>query len=206
MPPDARCRISVLASRIQEKSRLPQSRASAEFALTEQFEPNTNCMTRADETLAVLEKWIAPHPFCRGLSSSHLRRLAECAMAVEYGPGQVILSEGELANRFYLILKGRIALETELRDGTTSIVEVIESGGVLGWSWLFPPFYWTFTARALESTRAVFFYGTRLREQAELDHEFGYHLLKRTAEVVVDRLRATRRRLIEAPLAPEDPR
>jgi len=36
--------------------------------------------------------------------------------------------------------------------------------------------------------KAIFFYGTRLREQCEQDPAFGYELMKRTAEVVIKRL------------------
>jgi hypothetical protein len=49
----------------------------------------------------------------------------------------------------------------------------------------------------LEPTRTIFFYGTRLREHCDEDHELGYHLTKRVAEVLIRRLEATRCRLIE---------
>ena len=49
----------------------------------------------------------------------------------------------------------------------------------LGWSWLFPPYAWHFTARALEETDAIFFYGTILREYCEKDHSLGFELFKR---------------------------
>ena len=69
---------------------------------------------------------------------------------------------------------------------------------MLGWSWLFPPYYWHFDARALEPTTAIFFYGTRLREQCEQDHDFGYEIMKRMTQVVIQRLQATRKQLLKA--------
>jgi hypothetical protein len=50
----------------------------------------------------------------------------------------------------------------------------------------------------VEPTEAVFFYGTRLREQCEDDHDLGYELMKRMASVIIHRLQATRRHLLEA--------
>ena len=62
---------------------------------------------------------------------------------------------------------------------------------------MFPPYVWHFTARAIEPTKAIFFYATHLREQCEENHEFGYQLMKRIADVVVQNLNATQQRLLE---------
>ena len=72
----------------------------------------------------------------------------------------------------------------------------MEAGEVCGWSWLFPPYHWHFDARAVEPTEAIFFYGTRLREQCENDHDLGYELMKRMASVIIRRLQTTRRHLL----------
>ena len=119
-------------------------------------------------------------------------------MLSEFAEDQLIFSERDPANRFYLIQSGRVALESHVRDSGTVLIQTIGPGDVLGWSWLFPPYYWHFDARALEATKAIFFYGTRLREQCEQDHDLGYELMRRTAEVVVARLQATRRQLLNA--------
>ena len=71
---------------------------------------------------------------------------------------------------------------------------------MLGWTWLFPPYYWHFDARAVEPTLAIFFYGTRLREKSEVDAELGYELMKRMVAVIIRRLQATRRQLLDAKL------
>jgi len=54
-----------------------------------------------------------------------------------------------------------------------------------------------FSAWAIDPTRAIFFYGTRLREQCETNHELGYQLMKRIAQVVIQNLNATQQRLLE---------
>lgn len=147
--------------------------------------------------MQAIEPIIADHPFLRGLSPEHLEILADCAMQTQFEPNQMIFHEGEVANRFYLILEGKVALESSARDGGAVSIETIGPAEVLGWSWLFPPYYWHFDARAVEPTRAIFFYGTRLRERCEDDHDLGYELIKRTAQVLMQRLQATRRQLLE---------
>jgi CRP/FNR family transcriptional regulator, cyclic AMP receptor protein len=101
---------------------------------------------------------IAAIPFLRGLNDRHIRVLADCACRTHFDEDQIIFHQGETANRFYLIEEGTIQLEAALKSGERRIVAGnIQSGGVLGWSWLFEPYQWQFTARALTQTRALFF-------------------------------------------------
>ena len=143
-----------------------------------------------------LDDIIASHPFLKGLSPHQCRLLRDCAMFTHFAPGQLLLREGDPADRFYLILRGSVTLESHsMKNGVTPI-QTIGAGEVLGWSWLFPPYFWHFDARATEATQAVFFYGSPLREECECDHDLGYELIKRMAEVMMQRLQATRRRLL----------
>jgi CRP-like cAMP-binding protein len=151
-----------------------------------------------DEASAVraVESVIAEHAFLRGLKPEHLRLLADNAMRMEYAADELIFREGDPANRFYLIEHGKVSLESRGRDEPPVCIQVIGPGDVLGWSWLFPPYYWHFDARAVEPTTALFLYGTRLRDQCEQDHEFGYELMKRMTAIVIQRLQAARKQLI----------
>src|SRR5690606_10003881 len=126
------------------------------------------------------------------LSETHLQTMADSAMLKEFAKEEMIFCEGDLANRFYLIRDGEVALESRARGAPSRIVQHIEAGSVLGWSWLFPPYSWNFDARATKPTKAIFFYGTRLREQCEADPALGYELMKRMAEIVIERLQGTR--------------
>lgn len=118
-------------------------------------------------------------------------------MEMQFAPGQVIFQEGSPANRFYLILEGKVGLETALEERGIIPIQTLGPGDDVGWSWLFPPYSLHLSARALEPTRTIFFYGTRLRKQCEQDHDLGYQLMQRIAEVVVKHLQATQQRLME---------
>jgi len=142
-------------------------------------------------------KIIAGHPFLTGLSPHQCRILTDCAMFTTFEPGEMIFREGDPANRFYLIRNGRIALESRTGTGRATVIQTVGSGEIMGWSWMFPPYYWHFDARAVEPTEAIFFYGTPLRTECESDHELGYELLKRMAEVMMRRLQATRQQLLK---------
>jgi CRP/FNR family cyclic AMP-dependent transcriptional regulator len=142
---------------------------------------------------------LAEQPFLKGLSEPMLKILAKEAMPVKFKAGEEIFNEGGPANRFYLIGSGQVELEAPIDRGRRQLpIEAIGPGSVLGWSWLFPPYCWHFDAHAITPVEAIFFYGTRLREECETNHELGYELMKRVNEVVVKRLQATRRRMVEA--------
>ena len=140
---------------------------------------------------------IAKQPFLKGLNSQQLQQLAGSALEMKFETGTTIFEEGSPANRFYLILTGRVELSSEMEDRNVIPIQTLGPGDDLGWSWLFPPYAMHFMARALEPTTAIFFYGTRLREQCEQDHELGYQLMKRIAEVATQSLGATQRRLMQ---------
>jgi len=144
---------------------------------------------------------LAAQSFLKGLSAPHLELLAKNAMPAEFRTDELIFKEGSSANRFYILLSGEVMLESPCpkcddERGTVPI-ETIGAGSVLGWSWLFSPYYSHFNARALSPVKAIFFYGTRLREQCERDHDLGYELMKRAAAIFIERLQATREKLSE---------
>jgi CRP-like cAMP-binding protein len=139
---------------------------------------------------------VALHPFLAGMNPRQLAPLTDCAIPVHFRKGQTILREGELANRFYLIENGKVVLESGEGFGDPVIIETIGDGDLLGWSWMFPPYVWHFTARAAEPTEAIFFYGTILREYCERDPSLGYELFKRITPVMLKRLQSARRTML----------
>jgi CRP/FNR family transcriptional regulator, cyclic AMP receptor protein len=138
-----------------------------------------------ETTVESLATRVALHPFLVGMDRRQLALLTSCAMTVQFKRGQVIFREGDLADRFYLIESGNVTLET-----TSGPADPL-----LGWSWMFPPHTWTFTARAAEPTSAIFFYGSILREYCERDHTLGYELLKRMSSMMYQRMQAARNQM-----------
>jgi CRP/FNR family transcriptional regulator, cyclic AMP receptor protein len=144
-----------------------------------------------------LRDLIAEHAFFRDLAPRHIELLTEAAMLKDFKAGEVIFEEGDPANRFYIVRSGEVEVLSEADDGRAVSVQRVGPGDVLGWSWLFPPYYWHFDARAVADTNAIFFYGTWLRESCERDHDFGYVMLKRMSAIIIQRLQATRQRLVQ---------
>jgi CRP-like cAMP-binding protein len=147
--------------------------------------------------MQTLAKVIAEHPFFSELDSRHTALLLGCASNVRFNAGTYLFRDGEEANHFYLVRHGRIALEIAAPQRKPIIVDTIEEGDILGWSWLVPPYHWRFSAKAVETTIAIALDGTCLRTKCEEDHDLGYELLKRFSLVIARRLDHTRMQLLD---------
>jgi CRP/FNR family cyclic AMP-dependent transcriptional regulator len=136
------------------------------------------------------------HPFFAGLSDESIDMVAGCATNVRFQAGQYLFREGEQADTFYVLRHGRVAVEA--RTPTRSIViDTTDEGEVLGWSWLVPPYRWTFDARAVGDVRAVSFDGACLRGKCADDAELGYAFLQRVVPVMSADLHSARVRLLD---------
>ena len=144
-----------------------------------------------------LQPLLAAHPFFAGLDPEALATVVGCASNVKFEAGQRVFREGEEANQFYIVRQGRIAVEAFSPTRGPLVIQTVEEGEILGWSWLVPPYRWRFGARAIDLTRAIALDGKCLREKCERDHDLGYELLKRFADVIGERLDATRLQLLD---------
>lgn len=147
--------------------------------------------------MQTLDQIIPSHPFWKGLNPHYFHILKECAAFVKFGVDQPIFDAGVDADHFYLICTGRVALETFVPGKGAITIETLGAGEALGWSWLFPPYRWHFSARSVELTEAVAFGAHGLRKYAEENHDFGYELTTRVGQIVLQRLQATRLQLVE---------
>jgi CRP-like cAMP-binding protein len=131
------------------------------------------------------------------MQQEQIKRVAAGAHDIRFNGSAYIFREGTEAEHFYVLRAGTVALEINAAERGSVTIETIGAGDVLGWSWLFPPYTWHFSARALEPVHAVAIGAEALRAQCETDHDFGYELMRRFAAVFLERLQATRLRLLD---------
>jgi CRP-like cAMP-binding protein len=144
-----------------------------------------------------IKSLIQEHPFFAGLDDAALELVAGCASNVHFAAGEFLFHEGDPADHFYLLRAGRVRLETSVPGRVPVMLETIQAGEVIGWSWLFPPYLWQFDAVATESVRATAFDGKCLRGKCEENHDLGYELAMRSAHIMMQRLQATRLQLLD---------
>jgi CRP/FNR family transcriptional regulator, cyclic AMP receptor protein len=139
---------------------------------------------------------LAGHPFLHGMSPRHLEALAEIATDVVLPAGQRILAEGGYAGRLWLIRSGSVALDTLVPGEGRVVIETIGMGGLVGWSWLFPPYQWAFGGVCASPVEAFELDAAAVRSRCAADPVLGYDLTVRLARVLAGRLRVTRTRLV----------
>jgi len=102
-----------------------------------------------------IENIIGNYPFFCGMDKKHLKILADCAKFVTFKPGTLICEDNEDAGHFYLLMDGRVAVELYEPPRGGLLIQTLETGDVLGWSWLVPPYKWRFNARTTATTRVI---------------------------------------------------
>jgi CRP/FNR family cyclic AMP-dependent transcriptional regulator len=147
--------------------------------------------------MRTLDQVVLDSPVFAQLCEGCAEQLVGCTKTVGFEAGETLFREGEPADVFYILRRGRVALELYVPARGPLTIETVESGEVVGWSWLFPPFTWHFDARAVAPVRAIEVNGACLRDKCDDDPLLGYELMKRFSGVLVDRLNATRLQLAD---------
>ncbi|MCB0035545.1 MAG: Crp/Fnr family transcriptional regulator [Anaerolineales bacterium] len=137
------------------------------------------------------------NPFFEPLTDNQRAALVAQASLRQFKEGVHLLHENKPATEFYLLVAGDVALTTQFPRRGVVTLQTFHAGAVLGWSWLFPPYEWHFDARTNTPVTAVVFDGAAVRASCEADHEFGYQLMRLFANMMLQRLQATRLQLLD---------
>ena len=147
--------------------------------------------------MQTIEQLLAQAKTFNGMSPEHLELIAGCAQNEVFEDGAYLMRAGDPADRFYVIRLGTVALEIFVPQRGAITVETIDDGDLVGWSWLVPPFRTELDARAVGNVHTVGFDAACLRGKADTDPVLGYELMRRFIPVIVERLQATRVRLLD---------
>lgn len=145
-----------------------------------------------DSTKATL----ASSDLFKGLSDDELEKLLPLCRVEVYEAGMVIACEGEACRYVQTIESGKVALETNIAIGRTSVesatIDVLSDGSNLCVSALIEPSILTDTGRCLETTRVLALDSEGLRTLFEENPQIGYKVAKNLAKVVSSRLQNTK--------------
>jgi CRP-like cAMP-binding protein len=140
---------------------------------------------------------LAAHPFTRDLGEEDRQVLSALATIRRFGPGQLLIQEGQAADVFFLLVEGQVAIEVFVAGGGARTLQTVQPNSAIGWSWLVPPYRWEFDARAVTDTTAIAFAGDELRGLFERRCSVGLHIVGKLLVVVAERLKGTRLQLLD---------
>lgn len=148
-------------------------------------------------TESAITEIIAGQQYFRGLDPAFIEVLAGHATERDLDKDEVLFHQGAEAGAFYIVREGFIAIEVPAIEGPPLELQRLGADALLGWSWLIPPYRWSFQARADEPARLVEFDGRAIRERCEQDPQLGYEIFRRFARLMSERLEEARVRMIE---------
>ena len=126
------------------------------------------------------------------LETPHLHKLASVATETPFSEGQIIYRPGEVGQAIYLVLEGEVTIEMEVPDYGMVTIFNVGPGHLFGWSSIFPPRRKKARARVLQPTRAIVINASQLLDLFRSDHRFESAVMGLIAEIVADRMQATR--------------
>jgi CRP-like cAMP-binding protein len=131
------------------------------------------------------------------LSTEHREQLMPLAREVSFATGERIFNEGGKADRFWIIHTGTVALDVHVPGRQAAVIETLDAGKLLGWSWLVPPHQWHLGAEASSPVRAYEFDAAAVREMCAKDPALDHELCTYVLGVLARRLRSARVRLLD---------
>ncbi len=136
-------------------------------------------------------------PFFVGFGKEELDILASHSRIQTWSAGQELIREGQVAAEFFLVLEGKVEVQTHVPGRSPVTLQTLHRGDVLGWSWLTQNGSFAFSGKTLIDTQALVFDGTALLRQCEQHPRLGYLLMRRFALCMSERLRHTRLQLLD---------
>ncbi len=146
---------------------------------------------------SLLRQQLVGHPFVKGLRPEDVELFLRHGELVEFDTRDIIFKAGDEADVFYLLRSGVVALQVDAGGSFPRTIQNLVEGSALGWSWLFPPHRWQFDAVAQTPVRAIAFDADALRHRFAEEPATGYRVMARVAEVMSERLHATRHQLLD---------
>ena len=148
--------------------------------------------------MVITSDMIRRYPFFADLSSEQIAVLASVAEGITAQTGDYIFHEDDDLCCFYIVIEGKVCLESYVPGFGAMPVFTAESLDVIGWSSLTPVVRQKpGTARILEPTKCLTFDSNMLMGLCEADCDLGFVIMRRLANIVASRLLNHRLHLLE---------
>ncbi len=137
-----------------------------------------------------IEYLAGTHLFQR-LENEHLDFLGDHFEVITLGSRETLRKAGEPADSFYIVMEGVVDLYTRDKK-QPRLVQSVGVGNVIGWSWAVAPYKWTYEVRAQTPAMVAEFDAKAIRAKCAQDPAFGYSVMKRVCDLMLDRLNHVR--------------
>lgn len=150
------------------------------------------------ESKKELKEVLQAIPWFQVLSDEHFDRMASISRVVTVDRDEMLFKQGDKQESLYIVIEGRVSIE--LYSPVRGYIRVFtaEPMDVVGFSSATPVVRQrTASARAVLDSRLVALDSAKLSQLCEEDHELGYTVMRRLANVAAARLMICRLQLVD---------
>jgi signal transduction histidine kinase len=142
--------------------------------------------------VAITVETLRQYELFEAFDDQELGEVARLCHQASYAEGEKVLVEGEVADRLFIVQRGKLSLEKSLQLGRgaksrLATVGFVGPGNTAGWSTLVPPHVYTSTATCVEPTQLIVLDGPGLRRLAEQYPRAGHKLMSLVAALIKKR-------------------
>ena len=127
-------------------------------------------------------------PLLEGLTDQILERICPMSEIRQFKEREVIFEEGDRAENFYSLKRGKILLEVEVAKQIIISLGSIKSGYSFGWSALIPGSSHTSYAVCAEPCEVLITPGNKFLELLNEDHTSGHRFMNGVMKILKNRL------------------
>lgn len=126
------------------------------------------------------------------LNDAQIDQITAIASELKFSAGSAVYHAGESAGYLYVVEKGKVSLEMEIRLGTRTRkqanIDVVTEGQVFGWPALFPEMAaYTMSAIVTEDAKLIVLDGVKLQSLSSQDVGMGRDVMRELVNLVSNR-------------------
>jgi CRP-like cAMP-binding protein len=126
-----------------------------------------------------------------GLDPAMFKKIAMIGEEVDLAEGDLLFTEGEEADAFFLVIKGTVDIKMNLDEEGIRRLDVgtLIEGDITGWSALVAPYVYTLSAEAVTPTTVARLDAAAFRQLLDENcSELGYPIMTQLTRVLGERL------------------
>jgi CRP-like cAMP-binding protein len=139
-------------------------------------------------------EYLASTPLFQKLDREQLEFLGDHFEVITLSGRETLRKAGAPADTFYIVMEGLVDLYTRDKK-QPKLVQTVGVGNVIGWSWAVAPYKWSYEVRAQTPAILAEFDAKAIKEKCSEDPAFGYAVMKRICDLMLDRLNHVRTQL-----------
>ncbi len=132
------------------------------------------------------------YPYFADVTEESIREVAMISEEVTFPGGTVLFSEGDKADKLYILVDGEVDIQYTLGSGELRTVDTLVPGELIMWSALVEPYRSTAVGTTRQDSKMIAINGDALRELSEKDHDLGYRMLISLTKLLATRLEGAR--------------